>query len=375
MLPEYTLSIDQQFAEDGEELGVFEIANTDNPAIQVKGIAFSSQVENLYFKDDLKYRIAAPVLMPGKVYRKNEETGEESYYVVTPEFVEQAFVKFQATRAGKQVFNEEHDTNVKPPSFILETWFVTDPKNDKALHQYGIEVKPNTWFAVQQFTDKAVYHDYVERGLTGFSIHGRTAIATEFSEDKKEEETTNVNYKAMDKQIFELEGKQYYADENGVLVPVEVVAETEMADDTKEKTEDTEMATETEDAAKVEAKVIEEVKEEEKVEETELAEEPKTEEVEATAETTETEDTEMAEEPAVEAYTRAEIDAKFDELYEVIAKLKGERDEAEEEVGTEMSANTEMSEQKPWFVQKMEKLSTMKSAKQIIADNHKKQSN
>ena len=160
MLPVYNLSIDECDAENGEYLGVLEIANTANPAIMIKGIALSD-IKQMIFKDDLKYRIASPVLIPSKIYRRDEETGEEYYVNVTPEIVEKMFVKFQRDRSGKDVFNLEHDEAQRVPSYILETWLIETPKTDKSLVTYGIECPEKTWFAVQQFTDKQAWANWI----------------------------------------------------------------------------------------------------------------------------------------------------------------------------------------------------------------------
>ncbi len=211
MIPTYTLSIDPQYQED-TELAIFQIANTENPAIQIKGVAFSDQTKNVFFKDDIKHRIASPVLTPGNIYRKDELTGEEYYAKVTTEFIESVFVDFMEKQAGKQVFNEEHDESKTVPAYILETWLVTNPETDKSKTQYGIDVPEGTWFAVQQFTDKDVYHDYVNRGLTGFSIHGHSAML-EMSEIKFEETYNDYPESAKNNAQKVLDWRDEYGDE------------------------------------------------------------------------------------------------------------------------------------------------------------------
>ncbi len=57
-LPIYKITIDPEYS-DGEDLGIEQIAFTSNPAIKVKGMAFSQEVKML-FADDLKYRVTAP---------------------------------------------------------------------------------------------------------------------------------------------------------------------------------------------------------------------------------------------------------------------------------------------------------------------------
>ena len=197
MIAEYILSFEDSDAENGEYLGVLEIANTATPAIEIKGVAFS-KTEKLYFNDDLKYRIAAPILTPSKIYRRDDETGEEYYVVITPETVERAFVKFMKDRAGKDVFNEEHDESKRVPSYPLEMWLVDEPLADRSYSTFGIEVPKGTWFGVQQFTDSEAYKKAVEEGQTGFSIHGDGALklSKQFKSDKMKVQMKKHKYVA-----------------------------------------------------------------------------------------------------------------------------------------------------------------------------------
>lgn len=175
-IPKYKLTIDPKHAEEGEELGVFEIANTATPAIRIKGVAFKShEVKPVHFADDLKYRIAAPILTPGDVYRKDEETGAEEYWTVTEEFIDDVMMQ-TASMKDKLIFNVDHIEGSVVPAYLLESWKVEDPKTDKAFTQFGIEVPKGTWFGIEQYTDKDVYFQHVKEGKTGFSIDGKTAL-------------------------------------------------------------------------------------------------------------------------------------------------------------------------------------------------------
>jgi len=64
-LPIYKITIDPEYS-DGEDLGIEQIAFTSNPAIKVKGMAFSQEVKML-FADDLKYRVTAPAMIPMEI--------------------------------------------------------------------------------------------------------------------------------------------------------------------------------------------------------------------------------------------------------------------------------------------------------------------
>lgn len=337
--PKYELTIDEQYAEDGEYLGILEIANTANPAILMKGIAFSKQEKKtLQFKDDLKYRIAAPVLIPSDIPRVDEATGEQYIVTVTPETVEAIFVKFMKDRAGQDVFNEEHDESKRVPSYILETWMVEKPKEDKAFTTYGIECVEKTWFAVQQFTDKAAYKEAVDKGQTGFSIHGEGAL--KFSQIVNK---INMKKKKFVAQMSEavgtdageiivttdealVEGAEVVVmDEN--FQPVDDFSGVVVVEDETIKIEN-DVITEVVTTEEVEMEEKEEVELTEEKEEVEMAEEK--EEIEATEEEVEEEvKVEMNEEQVV-----ALIQPKLDEIYEMIAEIKATQTvevEAEEE--------------------------------------------
>lgn len=358
-IPTYELVIDDDYAEDGEYLGILEIANTANPAIQIKGVAFSKhEKKEVFFKDDLKYRIAAPVLTPSEVYRIDEETGEEYNVKVTPETVEKIFAKFMKDRAGKDIFNEEHDESKRMPSYILETWMVEKPKEDKAYTTYGVKVLAKTWFAVQQFTDKQVYKDAIEKGLTGFSIHGEGAL--KFAQIKNKNRMKKRKFVAQLSEAVNTDaGEIVLTTDNELTVGAEVeVLDENLApidnftgvvvvdDSTISIAEDviTEVVESEEEVEMTEEK--EEVEMTEEKEEVEMAEE-KPEEIEATEEVEE-EVAEAKVEMMTEEQILSAVQPKLDEIYEMIAELKANKEvemESEEEVkkeGVQMSRHEQV---------------------------------
>jgi len=339
MITEYILSFSDEDATNGEHLGVLEIANTSNPAIQIKGIAFS-KVTELFFKDDLKYRIAAPVLTPSKVYRRDEATGEEYYLIVTPETVEFAFNKFQKERAGKDVFNVEHDESKRVPSYPLEMWLVENPKGDKSYTTYGIECPEKTWFCVQQFTDKDAYNEAIANGQTGFSIHGEGAVKLSKQATIKTEIMSKTQLK---KHKYIARFSEGAATDSGEVIittdALEVGAEVVVVDENLEEVADFsgEVVIDGEPVT-IENDAIVSIGAEEVVEMAEeTVEEPKEEVVEMAA--AEEEVVEMAEETTVETYSKEEVDAKLEEIYTMIAELKTPTEEpVSEGEEVEMSA-------------------------------------
>ena len=168
-IPIYKITIDPEYS-DGEELGIEQIAFTSTPAIITKGLAFDEH-KKLFFSDDLKYRVVAPAMIPMEIYR-NDENDEEYYVQFTAETIEQIHSKFMQDLTNRNVFNLEHDTDKTVPAYVLESWIVDTPMEDKAYSSYGIEVPKGTLMVTAQVTDKDYYNELVKNEQIGFSIEG-----------------------------------------------------------------------------------------------------------------------------------------------------------------------------------------------------------
>ncbi len=171
-LPIYTITIDPEYAEGDEDLGIEAIAFTSKPAIKVKGMAFNQQTKALAFKDGLKYRITAPAMIPMEIYRRDDETDEEYMVKFTVEEIDAMHSKFMQQLVNSAKFNLEHNEEKKVPAYILEAWLVDKPELDKAYTTYGIEVPAGTLMLTAQITDIEYYNKLVEEDQVGFSIEG-----------------------------------------------------------------------------------------------------------------------------------------------------------------------------------------------------------
>ncbi len=299
-LPTYKITIDEEYNDGLEPLGIDAIAFTANPAVLVKGVAFSSQ-KKLSFADDKKYRITAPAMIPMEIYRRDDEMGE--YYVeFTEQEIDTIFKDFMLGLNNKDLFNLEHEGEKIVPAYLLEAWIVDSPETDKAKTTFGIDVPKGTLMVTSQVTDVDYYNSLVDSGAVGFSIEGFLGLKL----------SNQINTNMSSPEDFQ-EGKQYVF-VNGKFE--EVVKEEEVA--LAEETEEEVPAVEEEEMA-------EEVVEEEVKEEVEMAVDP------------------AADSEAILAIVTPLIDEKIAEVLQVIADLKNElADNAEvepaEEVEMKMSA-------------------------------------
>ena len=318
-LPIYKITIDDEYS-DGENLGIEMIAFTNLPAIKVKGMAFGSE-KRLMFTDDVKYRITAPAMIPMDIYRKNDGDGE--YYVqFTEEVIEQIHTKFMADLRNRDIFNLEHDTEKKVPAYILETWIVDNPKQDKAYSTFGIEVPKGTLMVTAQVTDADYFAELVANDQVGFSIEGFLGL-------KLSEQIKLNNMKLPD-------GEHTIEDKIYVVKDGEVV---EIKEVEKEPTEE----------------VVEEELSTEKV-----AMEDTTVEEDTTTEESTTTDEEMAIDPATDAEAIAAIvlpmlEERERAIISMIAELRNQIEEMyaekEEEVVETQMAQLSMSEKFAKFKQ------------------------
>jgi hypothetical protein len=204
-LPVYKITIDPEYAENGEDLGIEQIAFTSTPAIKVMGMAFNSQAKQMIFKDNVKYRIVAPALIPMEIYRKDDEDGKEYYVKFTKEEIEKIHSKFMRDMSNKDLFNLEHDTTETVPAYILEAWIVDNPLKDKAYSSFGIEVPTGTLMVTAQVTDVEYYNHLVDNDQVGFSIEGYLGMKLKEVTQLK----TDINMNKLPDGEHTIDGKIY----------------------------------------------------------------------------------------------------------------------------------------------------------------------
>jgi hypothetical protein len=143
---------------------------------------------------------------------------------------------------NKDLFNLEHDQSKTVPAYILESWIVDNPKQDKAYSTYGIEVPTGTLMVTAQVTDTEYYNKLVENDQVGFSIEGFLGLKL------KEQLKLNSMNKLPDGEHL-IEGKIYVVKGGEVIeikdVPLEDVAATEEVEMAETVVEEEEVETET----------------------------------------------------------------------------------------------------------------------------------
>ena len=223
-IPTYQITIDPAYAENGEDLGIEQIAFTATPAIKVKGMAFSSQAKPLFFNDELKYRITAPALIPMEIYRFDEDSKEEYNVKFTKEEIELIHGKFMKQMVNRDLFNLEHDQSKTVPAYVLEAWIVDTPMEDKAYSSFGIEVPEGSLMVTAQVTDKEYYAELVSQEQIGFCIEGYLGMKL------KEQQTNNIQMNKLPDGEHTIEDKIYVV-KDGEIIEIRDVEKVEASEE------------------------------------------------------------------------------------------------------------------------------------------------
>ena len=189
-LPVYEIMI-----EDGDETGISLISLVEDPAMMVKGMAFSNE-SSMSFKEVSgdKQIIVGPALIPDmRIYREDDKYGK--YYVIfSKETIAKMVEKFNKYGSNRKI-NIDH-SNQMVDAFIMEDWIVEDTVYDKS-RKYGFEVPVGTYMIMVKIEDKDFWNTEVKgNGKFGFSIEGM--LGQQLVNLEKQVKSIGSMYKAID---------------------------------------------------------------------------------------------------------------------------------------------------------------------------------
>lgn len=174
-MKKYLVRLTDEYLEkekDEKKRGINRFSLVKNPAIEVKGYFFEEQTRYQDF-DNMKMRLATPVMLPATIFRQADEEMDEHEVVFDEEGLTQLFDEFMKTKGtgglNEEMINVDHK-DVIAPAYIREIWQVSDPQNDRSKLEFNMEVPKGAIFAIIQFTDKTYYIEAVKSGRTGVSV-------------------------------------------------------------------------------------------------------------------------------------------------------------------------------------------------------------
>ena len=184
-LPLYELKIDDEGMNSINFISI-----VDAPAMESDFMFFSKQ-EKVEFTsmDEEKKIITGAILIPGKkIYRRTEELGEFNV-IFSEETIRQAGELYLKNHKQANV-SLQHQTVVND-IFLFESWFIEDPKNDKASALGFSELPKGTWMATMKVNNDIVWNEIKNGNANGFSIEGFLSMQElNMGEIEKTEEKT-----------------------------------------------------------------------------------------------------------------------------------------------------------------------------------------
>lgn len=177
------------FNEEGEN-GIELISILSDPAIEVMGVAFSSQI--FFKKDKDKMIIIGPALIPDmKIYRDDELFGPHNV-VFSKETIEKLVENLNKNGDNRKI-NIDHE-NRMVDGFIMEDWIIEDGTFDKSK-KYGFNLPVGTYMIKVKIDDEDFWNTEVkENGKYGFSIQGKIdQRLLEFEKIDNEIEEIDIN--------------------------------------------------------------------------------------------------------------------------------------------------------------------------------------
>lgn len=297
------------------------ISLVKEPAILELGLAFNKDYKLEFATNKEKQVIVGPAMIPDIPLYRNQE-GKQFYTIFSKESIEELAYKFSKSTQEFKI-NIDHEAEVDS-AYVKSSWIIEDKANDKS-NMYGFDLPVGTLMIEVKVEDKEFWDSKVkEDGRFGFSVEGLFGL--ELIETIKKNNTMS-KFEEIKLALAEL------SDEEKALV-ADLVGAGPEAEAVIEQAEDaaTEAVAEVVEEA-IDEQVVEEPVVEDEVEE-EMAEEvPAPEAVAEVAGVSAEEVSAMIEE------SKAEMNAKYDELMGLIAELKTliESKDVPAEVASEMS--------------------------------------
>jgi len=125
-----------------------------------------------------KYELAGPLMVADKLIPRFDEEGNKYFVFFDAEGIKKLSYKLMKNKLIDSV-NIEHDPDKSIDDLTLvESWLVTDPKNDKS-NSYGYELTKGSWFGIYKVNSKDIWDKYIKTGaVKGFSVEGIFADKT-----------------------------------------------------------------------------------------------------------------------------------------------------------------------------------------------------
>ena len=143
------------------------------PAIEKNFMYFNKDDNRFSFKstDDEKRIVTGPAMVPNQEIIRMDAEGNPYFVYFTEETVIKAQEIFAKNGKTKST-NFEHQENDMDGVTVVESWIVTDPKNDKSNALGFKDIPKSTWMVSYKVDNDELWKKVKSGEVQGFSIEG-----------------------------------------------------------------------------------------------------------------------------------------------------------------------------------------------------------
>ena len=125
---------------------------------------------NWSFSEDEQMIVTGPAMIPRQLIARKDDLGNMFHVYFSEETIEKIAKKFLAENKAHNT-DINHDGSVVNENTLLESWIISDPKNDKA-NALGFNLPKGTWMTSYKINNKDTWEKIKAGQLNGFSVEG-----------------------------------------------------------------------------------------------------------------------------------------------------------------------------------------------------------
>lgn len=182
--------------ENGKEFGNLDaISIVTDPAIEVSFQLFNKQRIQHFTSIPItneKMQITGAVMIPNKkMLRQDPNNGEYFMGWFSEDTIARCAKNYLRRKKHTQA-NLEHSEDFSSDFYIMESWLVEDPNNDKSNALGFKDIPKGTWFVTYQVKNREAWNKIKDGSYKGFSVEVEAALFSTINELQEDQEQDDV---------------------------------------------------------------------------------------------------------------------------------------------------------------------------------------
>lgn len=182
--------------DNGKEFGNLDaISIVTDPAIESSFQLFNKQRIQHFTSTPIaneKMQITGAVMIPNKkMLRQDPNNGEYFMGWFSEDTIARCAKNYLRRKKHTQA-NLEHSEDFSSDFYIMESWLVEDPANDKSNALGFKDITKGTWFVTYQVKNRETWNKIKDGSYKGFSVEVEAALFNTINELQEDQEQDDV---------------------------------------------------------------------------------------------------------------------------------------------------------------------------------------